>query len=151
MDVPDAFIHAYNEGERVIMKVRGHLAKMLVTMAPEVYKHYVVYENGHMVLYLEVVKALYGMLQSALLFYKKLRKDLEEYDFKVNPYDPCIANKMINGKQFTVAWHVDDLKISHENSKEIDKFIDWACDKYEDENGKLKYHVARSTSIWVCC
>ncbi len=45
---------------------------------------------------------------------------------------------MINGKPFTVAWHVDDLKISHEDSKEVDKFIEWTCDKYEDENGKIK-------------
>ena len=31
-------------------------------------------ENGQTVLYLEVLKAFYGLLQSALLFYKKLRK-----------------------------------------------------------------------------
>jgi hypothetical protein len=27
-----------------------------------------------------------------------------------------MANKAINGKQFTIIWHADDLKISHENS-----------------------------------
>jgi len=42
-------------------------------------------------------KALYGLLQSASLFYKKLRKDLERYGFVINPYDPCVANAMING------------------------------------------------------
>jgi hypothetical protein len=31
----------------------------------------------------------------------------------VNPYDWCVANKMIDGKQCTILWHVDDLKISH--------------------------------------
>ena len=30
----------------------------------------------------------------------------------MNPYDACVANKMINGKQFTIVWHVDDLKAS---------------------------------------
>ena len=50
------------------------------------------------------------MLISALLFYKKWRNDLLQIGYKLNPYDPCIANKMINGRQHTVAWHVDDLK-----------------------------------------
>ena len=47
-------------------------------------------------LYVQTNKALYGLLQSALLFYKKLQKDLEGYGFVINPYDPCVANTMIN-------------------------------------------------------
>ena len=42
-------------------------------------------------------KALHGMLESALKFYEQLRKDLEDAGFKVNPYDPCVANKIMNG------------------------------------------------------
>ena len=38
-------------------------------------------------LHLEISKALCGMMVSSLLFYRKLRKDLEELGFKVNPYD----------------------------------------------------------------
>ena len=53
------------------------------------------------------------MLRAALLFYKRLRGDLENMGFEVNPYDPCVANKMVNGKQMTICWHVDDLKVSH--------------------------------------
>ena len=57
----------------------------------------------------------------------------------MNPYDPCVANKIINGKQLTVVWHVDDLKASHVDPKVIDKFIKWLKDKYEDkEIGLLK-------------
>ena len=32
------------------------------------------------------------MLRAALLLYRKLHRDLEEMGFKVNPYDPCVAN-----------------------------------------------------------
>ena len=53
------------------------------------------------------------MLKSALLFYQKLRDDLERNGFQNNPYDPCVANKMIDGEQMTNVWHVDDLKVSH--------------------------------------
>ena len=49
------------------------------------------------------------------MFYRKLVKDLEEYVFEINPYDPCVANKMLNGIQMIVVWHVDDLKVSHKS------------------------------------
>ena len=70
-----------------------------------------------------MLKALYGLLRSALLFYKKLSSDLENMGFEINPYDPCVANKMVNGSQMTVTWHVDDLKISHKDEEELTKFI----------------------------
>ena len=33
--------------------------------------------------------------------------------FELNPYDPCIANKTINGKQLTLVWHFSNIKASH--------------------------------------
>jgi hypothetical protein len=30
-------------------------------------------------------------MRSILLFYRKLQKELEEYRFVVNPYNPCVA------------------------------------------------------------
>ena len=76
-----------------------------------------VYERGTKVLYLQVLRALYGMLVAAILWYQKLRKDLESIGFKINPYDPCVANRMVKGKQQTVVFHVDDLKCSHMDKK----------------------------------
>ena len=35
------------------------------------------------------------------------RKDLESMGFKLNPHDPCIAKGIFDGKQHTVAQHVD--------------------------------------------
>ena len=43
--------------------------------------------------------------------------------FKINFYDPCVANKLVGGKQLTVCWHVDDLKISHVNKHVVTKLI----------------------------
>ena len=48
---------------------------------------------------MQIEKALYGMLRAALLFYCKLRADLEDMGFEVNPYDPCVANKIVNESQ----------------------------------------------------
>ena len=53
-------------------------------------------------LYLELLKALHGILIESLLFYQKLRNYLEAIGIKVNPYDPCVANNMIRDKQMTI-------------------------------------------------
>lgn len=144
VDIPNAFILTPNEKlrdwhETDIMKIRGKLAEMLVEIDPTTYAPYVTYENGVPVLYVEIWRALYGMIKSPLLFYRKLRKDLEEAGFTINPYDICVANKDVDGKQLTVMWHVDDLKVSSVSVKAVDDFIQWAIDKYEDkEITKLK-------------
>jgi len=74
--------------------------------------------------------ALYRLLESAMLFYKKLVKNLKNYGSEFNPYEPCIANKQVKGKQMKVSWHLDDLKVSHVNSKEIDHFLKWIQETY---------------------
>jgi hypothetical protein len=51
-------------------------------------------------------------MKSALL-YRILVAELCNMGFEISPYDPCVANKMVNGTQMTVRWHVDDLMISH--------------------------------------
>jgi hypothetical protein len=74
------------------------------------------------------------MMISSLLFYRKLTADLEKYGFELNPYDPCVANKMVNKQQLTVSWHIDDLKVSHADTKTVDDFITWLNQSY----GELK-------------
>ena len=39
--------------------------------------------------------------------------------FVINPYDPCVANKMVNGHQMTVCWHVDYLQVSHKDEDAV--------------------------------
>ena len=109
--------------ETDIVKANGSLADMLVEIDPDTHGPHLTKENGVSVLCSEMLKALHGMMVSSLLFCMKLTKDLEQLGFKVNPHDICVANKMINGKQFTVLWHADDLKISHEDKKVVDEAI----------------------------
>ena len=53
-------------------------------------------------LYVQIQKALYGLLHSVLLLYMKLLKDIEAYGFHINPYIPCVANNIIKEKQMTL-------------------------------------------------
>ena len=62
--------------------------------------------------------------------------------FKINLYNSRVANKVIDGKQCTILWYVDDNKIFHMNPKVVDHMIK----QIEDKFGKItitrgKYHV----------
>jgi hypothetical protein len=76
-----------------------------------------------MIMYVELLKALYGTMRAARLFWERLSRQLVDWGFAPNPYDSCVVNKMVDDKQLTVAWHVDDLKISHVSAKVVDDFI----------------------------
>ena len=71
----------------------------LLKMPPYIYKDYVTIENGKRVIYLDVLRAIYGMLVSALLWYKKFKKDLESIGFIFNPYNACVVNREIKSIQ----------------------------------------------------
>ena len=79
--------------DQVIMNITGLLVELLIKLALEIYGPFTVFENGKKILYLEVLRALYGMLVAALLWYKTLQKDLEKVGFIFNPHDPCVCNK----------------------------------------------------------
>jgi hypothetical protein len=81
MDIPGAFLHA-DLDEEVVMLLRGQLADLMVQDDPELYGPYLIKSaKGESILYVRMLKAMYGLLRSALLFYLKLVKDLRAYGF----------------------------------------------------------------------
>jgi hypothetical protein len=131
LDIPNAFVQMEISlgGEKIIMKIlQGQLVDILLELCPGVYKDYAIIEGKHKIMYVRMLKALYKMLISSILYYIKFRKDIESIGFEVNPYDMCVANRKANGKQQTVTWHVDDLKSSHVDSRVNDDFAQW-CEK----------------------
>ena len=145
-DVPHAFVQTsinkerLKKGDRVIMKIRGVLVDMLENMNPAKYHDFVKTDKkGNKMLYVMMLKALYGMLIASLLYYKKFLNDIKKIGFETNPYDPCVANRIVNGKQHALTWHVDDIKSSHLETKVNDHFKEWLEMKYgEDGIGKVK-------------
>jgi hypothetical protein len=78
-------------------------------------------------------------MRASLLFYRKLRKELEDFGFTVNPYDPCVANKDVgDGKQLTVIWHVDDLMAMYGVDFELSKLSCYLANIY---GPKLTMHT----------
>jgi Reverse transcriptase (RNA-dependent DNA polymerase) len=131
VDLPGAFMQA-DMDDVVYMRLEGIMVKLLLKIDKALYAPFVCKEKGKDVIYVQLVKALYGTLKAAMLFWKKLTKTLVGWGFEVNPYDWCVANKMINGNQCTIAWHVDDLKISHKEEKVVSDVIE----KLQGEFGK---------------
>ena len=132
-DIPGAFMQALMD-ETVHVRLSGPLALLLKRVDPKKHSKYVVMEKGKPVTYVKLKKALYGTLQAALLFWKDLTAELKKWGFKPNPYDECVANKTINGKQCTILWHVDDLKISHVDKTVVDDIIGQLNERYGKES-----------------
>jgi len=72
---------------------------------------------------MELIKAMYGTLTTPILWYQLFAATLLDLGFVANAYDPCVTNKTIEGKQFTVCWYVDDLKLSDVSSKVVSDVI----------------------------
>jgi hypothetical protein len=73
-NIPNAFIQAImpevKDGDkRVMMKITGVLVDMLVKLNFELYGPYVIREKNRKVIYVQVMRAIYGMLEAALLWY----------------------------------------------------------------------------------
>jgi Reverse transcriptase (RNA-dependent DNA polymerase) len=120
-DIPGAFMHA-DIDELIHIKLEGELVDLLIRL-DATYKEFVTVENGKRVIYTKLNKALYGTMQASLLFWRKFKKFLTDLGYEENPYDSCVVNKMINGKQCTVCWYVDDVKASHVEEAVVEDLI----------------------------
>ena len=76
---------------------------------------------------------MYGTLKAPLLWYTLFVDTLKKEGFTVNPYNNCVANKIINSHQFTICWYVDDIKFSHKDECEVRKINH----KIESKFGKM--------------
>jgi hypothetical protein len=148
IDIPNAFIQTRvtEEKDMAIIKLRGVLVDILLEIAPGVYDDYVtVDKKGVKQLLVQCQNALYGTMVASLLYYRKFTESLKGIGFEINPYDPCVANKIVDGTQMTICFHVDDCKLSHRKRKANDRMIKWLRREYESifEDGSGKMTVSR--------
>lgn len=139
VDIEGAFLHASMEKE-VFMEVNTTLSNQLLRIHPE-YGAYL--HKGK--LYVKLLKALYGTIEAAKLFYKLIRDKLLADGFIMNHYDTCVFNKTMNGVQVTVVVHVDDLKVSCQDKEAINQFISYL--KREFKNIEVHFDESKNPSI----
>ena len=144
IDIPNAFIQTRvkDKKDMALIRIGGVLVDMLIEIAPDVYSPYVTTnKKGKKELIVRCLNAINGTMVASLLYYLKFLRCLKQNGFVLNPYDPCTANRMVDGKQQTIVWHVDDCKLSHIDPKVNDAFIEVLRDEYEsifkDASGKM--------------
>ena len=129
-DIPGAYLKAETDKD-VIVVIEGPLEELMVKFGPSFYRKYVTTKlKGKPLIYVKMHKALYGIICSALLFYKNIVKDLDDYGFETNEYDPCVANNTVNGYQMTVFLYVGDFKMYHKGEFEINIFVTYLQEIY---------------------
>jgi hypothetical protein len=54
--------------------------------------------------------------------------------FESNPFDKCVVNKVIDGSQCTIIWHVDDLMLTHVSQDVLDQIVSELSKKFSKED-----------------
>jgi len=122
MDFPGAFLQATMPSDQaVFVRVPKDLATVLHMAYPEVYGSF--YSPGQRWLFVRLRKAMYGCVQSALLWYQEFVKIFESLGFKVNPYERCVLNRFGPQGRITVLVHVDDAFVTAPSEQHIDRLV----------------------------
>ena len=119
VDFPGAYLNADMTG-RVIVRLDKYTSNTLATINNN-YRQYID-EDGR--LHLLLKKALYGCVESARLWYERLKKELIKLGFKTNKYEDCVFNKNEkDGSQTTLVLHVDDMLVTAKSEEVIDNLL----------------------------
>lgn len=135
-DIKGAYLHA-NQDDFTVMRFMSEQVDVMCKIN-KVHKEYVATEKGRKTLYL-ISRALHGTVRAVLLWHRLLTSTLLDIGFKLNPHDLCIVNNIINNKQCTIYYHVDDTKVSHVERK-IARDI---FDSLENKFSKMKVVIGQ--------
>ena len=95
--------HVEDEKGAAFIKIPGVLVDVLVEIAPDVCKACVTKDKkGVAQSLVPCQNDLCGTMVASLLHCRKFAKSLTDVDFVMNPHNPCMANKIIQGKKMTV-------------------------------------------------
>jgi hypothetical protein len=127
------------------IKIRGILVDILVEISPDVYNPYVLKDKkGVKQLLVQFQNALCGTMVAILSYYWKVTNSLMGIDFVINPYDPCVANKKIEGEQMTICFHVDDCKLSHRKTKGMIEYLRQEYESiFQDGSGTMMVSIGK--------
>ena len=126
IDIKNDVIQTRIEHEKYmsIITIRRILVDMPLDIVSDVYGLYVTTDRkGINQLITQCMNAINGTILVSLMYYCKFCKMLKWNKFKMNPYDPCVANILVNGLQQYILFHVDNCKLGHKDTMVNDSFI----------------------------
>ena len=107
IDVPGAYLNA-TPSKKIHMRLDRDMTAMYVELVPSA--HDMVNAEGCVIV--RLLKALYGCVESAMLWYEHLRSFLASIGFEHCPHDPCMFKRGAGEHMVRMVVYVDDLLIS---------------------------------------
>ena len=126
LDHTAAYLNASMKGPEVIMLLTPDVTTLLIDIDESNRKY--VRADGKIAVKLK--KALYGCLQSAMLWYNELSSTLESMGFQKNPYDVCSLRRVTGINECTILIYVDDLLITSTDKDTLSEVASRLKDKY---------------------
>jgi hypothetical protein len=107
IDVKGMFVQTEMVGPPVHIKCRKKVADLMLKRFPGLKRY--IGDDG--LLYLKLLKALYGSMQVSKLWFEKLTKVLRHEGYEHSPTDPCVMRRIVGDKIFLLLIYVDDILI----------------------------------------
>jgi Reverse transcriptase (RNA-dependent DNA polymerase) len=133
LDHKAAYLNAHMKGPPVEMLLTSEVATLLCRIDNK-HEQYL-RPDGKIAVRLK--KALYGCVQSAVLWYEELASTLQAIGFTKNPYDVCSFNRVHEDTVDRVLVYVDDLFITSRSEKVLVNISDTLRTKYEAVTTRL--------------
>ena len=134
IDIGSAYLNASMPKDDPAKLVFMRISKEVSHIMAELDKAFLLFVNSDGTLIVELDRALYGCIESALLWFRELSGFLARHGFKPNPYDPCVMNRKCKTGSATLGIYVDDILLtcSHPTLASI------IIQELEDEYKQLK-------------
>ncbi len=136
IDIGSAYLNASmpktDSKKLVFMRISKEVTARFILN--EIKPDFAPYTNTDGTLVVELDKALYGCIESALLWYQEISTFLISIGFVQNPYDICVLNRDCPLGRTTIGIYVDDLIIT----SSIPTLVSSAIKSIEDKYIQLK-------------
>jgi histone deacetylase 1/2 len=130
LDIGGAYLNAsLDAGDEIYMEISKEITAILIEALPELEEYRT--EDGKLIV--RILKALYGLVQSAALWYTTLTTFLKSLGFVANDIDPCVMNKTMDSSMMTIVLYVDDILVMSERNDDIK----WLIVELEKEYGEV--------------
>jgi len=136
VDIKGAYLNAHLSTVTVHMRIQPQLATILKDLYLQLFNEDIsdfFCSDGTLIVH--VLKALYGLVESALLWYKHLAATLNSAGYSTSKNDRGVFFNTISAtEQCSIAIHVDDLLVTSTHRKHIDALLKALTDIYKDIN-----------------
>lgn len=133
LDHKAAYLNAPMGEHTVHVRMRKEVSTLLCKLAPTYTKF--IREDGTIIVKLR--RALYGCIESAVLWYKELSTTILGLGFYKNPYDECSFVRNVDGRTDSILVYVDDLMILSKVPTVLTSIAEALRTKYTEVTVKL--------------